>query len=173
VTRTIRISRRWSARSTFASSRPTPRTIPDAYSYSGGLNRANQGILEFVEMFKAPIKMLHPLLTATQEGNYIGTENIGAIPFTGVILAHSNESEWQSFKANKNNEAFIDRICVIKVPYCLRVTEEQKIYEKLIQLRTRFRAVRAGDAGDAGPLLGDVAPAQARKFYAVCENAGL
>src|SRR6266576_601632 len=71
---------------------------PDAYSYSGGLNRANQGILEFVEMFKAPIKMLHPLLTATQEGNYIGTENIGAIPFTGVILAHSNESEWQSFK---------------------------------------------------------------------------
>src|SRR6201746_1262213 len=105
---------------------------PDAYSYSGGLNRANQGMLEFVEMFKAPIKMLHPLLTATQEGNYIGTENIGAIPFQGIIMAHSNESEWQSFKNNKNNEAFIDRIYVIKVPYCLRVTEEQKIYEKLI-----------------------------------------
>jgi serine protein kinase len=106
---------------------------PDAYSYSGGLNRANQGLLEFVEMFKAPIKMLHPLLTATQEGNYIGTENIGAIPFSGVILAHSNEAEWRSFKSNKKNEAFIDRICVIKVPYCLRVTDEQKIYEKLIQ----------------------------------------
>ena len=105
----------------------------DAYSYSGGLNRANQGILEFVEMFKAPIKMLHPLLTATQEGNYIGTENIGAIPFSGVILAHSNEAEWQSFKNNKTNEAFIDRINVVKVPYCLRVTEEQKIYEKFIQ----------------------------------------
>ncbi|ANM11393.1 MULTISPECIES: PrkA family serine protein kinase [Rhizobium] len=106
---------------------------PDAYSYSGGLNRANQGILEFVEMFKAPIKMLHPLLTATQEGNYIGSENIGAIPFSGIVLAHSNEAEWQTFKANKNNEAFIDRICVIKVPYCLRVMEEQKIYEKLIE----------------------------------------
>lgn len=106
---------------------------PDAYSYSGGLNRANQGLLEFVEMFKAPIKMLHPLLTATQEGNYIGTENIGAIPFSGVILAHSNEAEWQSFKGNKNNEAFIDRISVVKVPYCLRLTEEAKIYEKLIQ----------------------------------------
>ena len=106
---------------------------PDAYSYSGGLNRANQGILEFVEMFKAPIKMLHPLLTATQEGNYIGTENIGAIPFGGIILANSNEAEWQGFKASKKNEAFIDRVCVIKVPYCLRVTEEQKIYEKLIQ----------------------------------------
>ena len=106
---------------------------PDAYSYSGGLNRANQGMLEFVEMFKAPIKMLHPLLTATQEGNYVGTENIGAIPFTGVILAHSNESEWQSFRTNKNNEAFIDRIYVIKVPYCLRVSEEEEIYGKLIQ----------------------------------------
>ena len=106
---------------------------PDAYSYSGGLNRANQGILEFVEMFKAPIKMLHPLLTATQESNYVGTENIGAIPFQGIIMAHSNESEWQSFKNNKNNEAFIDRIYVIKVPYCLRVDEEKKIYEKLIR----------------------------------------
>ena len=105
---------------------------PDAYSYSGGLNRANQGLLEFVEMFKAPIKMLHPLLTATQEGNYIGTENIGAIPFSGIVMAHSNEAEWQSFKNNRNNEAFIDRIYVIKVPYCLRVTEEQHIYEKLL-----------------------------------------
>ncbi len=106
---------------------------PDAYSYSGGLNRANQGLLEFVEMFKAPIKMLHPLLTATQEGNYIGTENIGAIPFSGIVMAHSNEAEWQTFKANRNNEAFIDRIYVIKVPYCLRVTEEQRIYEKLLR----------------------------------------
>ncbi|MBY4641257.1 PrkA family serine protein kinase [Gluconacetobacter entanii] len=105
---------------------------PDAYSFSGGLNRANQGILEFVEMFKAPIKMLHPLLTATQEGNYVGTENIGAIPFTGVILAHSNEAEWQTFRNNRSNEAFLDRVCVIKVPYCLRVSEEAMIYEKLI-----------------------------------------
>jgi serine protein kinase len=105
----------------------------DAYSYCGGLNRANQGMLEFVEMFKAPIKMLHPLLTATQEGNYVGSENIGAIPFQGVILAHSNESEWQSFRNNRNNEAFLDRVSVIKVPYCLRATEEQRIYRKLIQ----------------------------------------
>lgn len=104
----------------------------DAYSYSGGLNVTTQGIMEFVEMFKAPIKMLHPLLTATQEGNYIGTENMGAIPYQGVILAHSNESEWQSFKNNKNNEAFIDRVYVIKVPYCLRAFEETRIYDKLL-----------------------------------------
>src|ERR671921_410727 len=95
----------WSARSISASSKCTARTI----------------------------QMLHPLLTATQEGNYVGTENIGGIPYQGIILAHSNEAEWQSFKNNKNNEAFIDRIYVIKVPYCLRVDEEKKIYEKLVR----------------------------------------
>jgi len=104
----------------------------DAYSYSGGLCRANQGLLEFVEMFKAPIKVLHPLLTATQEQNYVGTEALGPIPFNGIILAHSNESEWQAFRNNKNNEAFLDRINVIKVPYSLRVTEERQIYDKLL-----------------------------------------
>jgi serine protein kinase len=105
---------------------------PDAYSYSGALNLTTQGLLEFVEMFKAPQKMLHPLLTATQERNYVGSENLGAMPFQGIIMAHSNESEWRSFKANRNNEAFLDRICLIRVPYCLRVDEEAKIYRKLL-----------------------------------------
>ena len=106
---------------------------PDAYAYSGSLCMANQGLMEFVEMFKAPIKVLHPLLTATQEGNYNGTEGISVLPFNGMILAHSNESEWQTFKNNKNNEAFLDRVYIVKVPYCLRVTEEIKIYDKLLQ----------------------------------------
>ncbi len=106
---------------------------PDAYSFSGGLCLSNQGILEFVEMFKAPIKVLHPLLTASQESNYNGTEAIGSIPFDGIVLAHSNEAEWQSFKNNKNNEAFIDRVYIVKVPYCLQVTEEVEIYEKLLR----------------------------------------
>jgi serine protein kinase len=105
---------------------------PDAYSYSGGLCLANRGILEFVEMFKAPIKVLHPLLTATQEQNYKGTEGFGAIPFDGLVLAHSNEAEWQAFKNNRNNEAFLDRIYIVKVPYCLRVSDEIHIYEKLL-----------------------------------------
>jgi serine protein kinase len=106
---------------------------PDAYSYSGGLCLANQGILEFVEMFKAPLKVLNPLLTATQEGNFKGTEGFGAIPFQGIILAHSNESEWQTFRNNRHNEAFLDRVYLIKVPYCLQVDEEVKIYQKLLR----------------------------------------
>jgi serine protein kinase len=105
----------------------------DAYSYSGALCRSNQGLMEFVEMFKAPIKVLHPLLTATQEGNYNGTEGLSALPFQGIILAHSNESEWQTFRNNKNNEAFLDRVFIVKVPYCLRVSEEMRIYEKLLR----------------------------------------
>jgi len=76
-------------------------------------------------MFKALIKMLHPCSTATQEGNYAGTENIGVDP---VHRHHHGALERERMAArssnNKNNEAFIDRIYVIKVPYCLRVTEE-------------------------------------------------
>lgn len=108
----------------------------DAYSYCGGLCLSNQGVLEFVEMFKAPIKMLHPLLTATQERNYKGTEAIPAIPFQGIIIAHSNESEWDTFKNNKNNEAFLDRVYSVEVPYCLQIDEEQKIYKKLLNSST-------------------------------------
>ncbi len=117
----------------------------DAYSYSGGLCRGNQGILEFVEMFKAPIKVLHPLLTASQEANYNGTEAIGSIPFNGLILAHSNEAEWQSFKNNKNNEAFIDRVNIVKVPYSLQVAEEVEIYKKLMRNSALYEAPCAPD----------------------------
>ncbi len=118
---------------------------PDAYSFSGALCRANQGLMEFVEMFKAPIKVLHPLLTATQEGNYNGTEGMGAIPFDGILLAHSNESEWQTFKNNKTNEAFIDRVYTVKVPYCLRISEEVHIYEKLLKHSSLSKAPCAPD----------------------------
>jgi len=110
-----------------------PQNDADAYNYSGALCRANQGLMEFVEMFKAPIKVLHPLLTATQEGNFNGTESLPAIPFQGIILAHSNESEWESFSNDKKNEAFLDRVYIVRVPYCLRVDEEVEIYKKLLK----------------------------------------
>jgi len=104
-----------------------------AYEASGGLNRANQGVMDFVEMFKAPLKVLHPLLTATQEGKYNGTEAIGNIPFQGMVFAHSNESEWESFSSNTNNEAFLDRVKVIKFPYCLDRDDEVNIYKQYIK----------------------------------------
>ncbi|MEX2474495.1 PrkA family serine protein kinase [Marinobacter sp.] len=121
---------------------------PDAYSFSGGLCKSNQGLMEFVEMFKAPIKVLHPLLTATQEGNYNTTEGMGSVPFDGIILAHSNESEWQTFRNNKHNEAFLDRVYIVKVPYCVRVTEEIEIYKKLLKHSSLFGAPCAPDTLD-------------------------
>lgn len=110
-----------------------PQNDADAYNYSGALCKSNQGLMEFVEMFKAPIKVLHPLLTATQEGNFNGTESLPAIPFQGIILAHSNESEWETFSNDKKNEAFLDRVYIVRVPYCLRVDEEVDIYQKLLK----------------------------------------
>ena len=110
-----------------------PQNDADAYSYSGALCKSNQGLMEFVEMFKAPIKLLHPLLTATQEGNFNGTENLPAIPFQGILLAHSNESEWETFSNDKKNEAFLDRVYIVRVPYCLRIDEEVEIYNKLLK----------------------------------------
>lgn len=110
-----------------------PQNHPYAYSFSGGLNRGNGGLVEMVEMFKTPIKMLHPLLTCTQDHQYTGTKAIGRIPFDGIIMAHSNESEWQQFKNNRTNEAFLDRVYIVKVPYCTRVTEEIDIYQKLLR----------------------------------------
>jgi len=109
-----------------------PQNHPYAYSYSGGLNRTNQGLMDFAEMFKANIKTLNPLLMATQEHNYNGTEAIPAMPYQGIIVAHSNESEWHQFKNNKTNEAFLDRVYIVDVPYCLRIDEEIKIYEKML-----------------------------------------
>ena len=105
---------------------------PYSYSYGGGLNRTTQGMMDFAEMFKANIKTLNPLLMATQEHNYNGTENIPAMPYTGIICAHSNEAEWFKFRNDKSNEAFLDRVYIVNVPYCLRVDEEQKIYEKML-----------------------------------------
>ena len=109
-----------------------PQNHAYAYSYSGGLNRTNQGLMDFAEMFKANIKTLNPLLMATQEHNYNGTEAIPSMPYTGIIMAHSNESEWFNFRNNKTNEAFLDRVYIVDVPYCLRYDEEIKIYEKML-----------------------------------------
>jgi serine protein kinase len=113
---------------------------PDAYSYSGALCLGSARCVEFVEMFKAPLKVLNPILTATQEGNFKGTEALPALPFNGFIMAHSNEAEWLKFRNNKDNEAFIDRVYLVKVPYCLRVDEEVRIYEKMLASSTLSEA---------------------------------
>lgn len=104
----------------------------DVYSYLGGLCFVNQGLFEFVEMFKVLIKVLYLLLIVMQEGNFKGIEGFGVILFDGVIFVYLNELEWKVFCNNCNNEVLFDWIFVVKVLYCLCVLEEIKIYEKLI-----------------------------------------
>jgi hypothetical protein len=117
--------------------------------------------------------VLHPLLTATQEGQLQGHRGFGAIPFDGMVLAHSNESEWKAFRNNRNNEAFLDRIYIVKVPYCLRVSEEVKIYEKLIRESSLANAVRARHAQDDGAVRRAHAPEGARELQHLQQDAGL
>ncbi len=104
---------------------------PRAYRFDGELNVANRGIMEFVEMLKCDEKFLYNLLTLSQEQS-IKTGRFAMIYADEVIVSHTNEHEYNAFIANKKSEALHDRIILIKVPYNLRVSDEIKIYEKLI-----------------------------------------
>jgi serine protein kinase len=104
---------------------------PRAYRFDGELNIANRGLMEFVEMLKTDEKFLYSLLTLSQEQS-IKTGRFAMIYADEVIISHTNENEYNAFVANKKNEALQDRIIMIKVPYNLRVSDEEKIYKKLL-----------------------------------------
>jgi len=105
---------------------------PRAYRFDGELNIANRGIMEFVEMLKTDEKFLYVLLTLSQEQN-IKTGRFSMIYADEVVVSHTNEHEYQSFVGNKKSEALQDRIILVRVPYNLRVSDEVKIYEKLLK----------------------------------------
>ncbi|HLW01461.1 MAG TPA: protein prkA [Ktedonobacterales bacterium] len=105
---------------------------PRAYRFDGELNIANRGLMEFVEMLKVDEKFLYVLLTLSQEQN-IKTGRFSMIYADEVVISHTNESEFQAFVGNRKSEALQDRIILIKVPYNLRVSDEVKIYEKLLK----------------------------------------
>ena len=107
---------------------------PRVLSLNGAFNVGNRGIVEFVEVFKNEIEFLHTMITATQEKSVPSPGKGPMIYFDGVILAHCNEAEWNKFKSENTNEAILDRIVRVNIPYCLEVSEEMKIYEKLLGL---------------------------------------
>lgn len=104
---------------------------PRAYRFDGELNKANRGMMEFQEMLKCDEKFLWHLLSLTQEGNF-KAGRFALISADELIVAHTNETEYRSFIANKKNEALHSRIIVMPVPYNLRLSEEERIYEKMI-----------------------------------------
>ncbi|OXS53831.1 protein prkA [Cohnella sp. CIP 111063] len=104
---------------------------PRAYRFDGELNKANRGLMEFQEMLKCDEKFLWNLLSLTQEGNF-KAGRFALISADEMIIAHTNESEYKAFIANKKNEALQSRMIVMPIPYNLKVSEEEKIYTKLI-----------------------------------------
>src|SRR3989454_1450017 len=112
---------------------------PRVLELNGAFNVGNRGMVEFIEVFKNETEYLHAMITATQEKFVPAPGRHGTIYVDSVIVAHSNEAEWQKFKADHTNEAILDRIVVVKVPYNLRLSEEVKIYQKIIRL-SDFRA---------------------------------
>ena len=109
-----------------------PEDDPRVLSLNGAFNVGNRGIVEFVEVFKNEIEFLHTMITATQEKNVPSPGKQAMIYFDGVILAHCNEAEWNKFKSEHTNEAILDRIVRVNIPYTLEYEQEVKIYEKLI-----------------------------------------
>lgn len=110
---------------------------PRVLELNGAFNVGNRGMVEFIEVFKNETEYLHTMITATQEKMVPAPGRHGTIHVDTVIVAHSNEAEWQKFKADHTNEAILDRIVIVKVPYNLRLSEEVKIYQKFFK-RSRF-----------------------------------
>ncbi len=112
---------------------------PRILELNGAFNVGNRGMVEFIEVFKNETEYLHTMITATQEKFVPAPGRHGTIFVDACIVAHSNEAEWQKFKADHTNEAILDRIVVVKVPYNLRLSEEVKIYKKFLD-RANFEA---------------------------------
>jgi serine protein kinase len=106
---------------------------PRVLSLNGAFNVGNRGIVEFIEVFKNDVEYLHTMITATQEKSIPSPGKGSMIYFDGIILAHSNEAEWNKFKSDHTNEAILDRIVKVEVPYCLELDEEVKIYHKMLK----------------------------------------
>ncbi|MDP8240173.1 MAG: AAA family ATPase [Candidatus Hatepunaea meridiana] len=105
---------------------------PRVLDLSGALNRGNRGMTEFIEVFKNEVEYLHVMITATQEKVIPAPGRHGMVHVDEVIIAHSNEAEWKKFRADHTNEAILDRIVVVQVPYNMELSEEVKIYNKTI-----------------------------------------
>lgn len=112
---------------------------PRVLNLNGAFNVGNRGLVEFIEVFKNETEYLHTMITATQEKSVPAPGRHGMVYVDTVIVAHSNEAEWNKFKADHTNQAILDRIVVLKIPYNLRVDEEIRVYQKIFD-RSDFKA---------------------------------
>ncbi len=113
---------------------------PRAWSWSGAVYAASRGLLEMIEILKVKREFLYLLLTMTQEKN-VKVSRFPLIHLDETILAHTNLAEFHKFLQEKENEALLDRMVIIKVPYALSYKDESRIYHKLVSGAPAFRNV--------------------------------
>src|SRR5687768_537794 len=113
---------------------------PRAWSWSGAVYAASRGVLEMIEILKVKREFLYLLLTLTQEKN-VKVSRFPLIHLDETILAHTNLAEFNKFLQEKENEALLDRMVIVKVPYTLSYGEEGRIYHKLVSSAPAFRDV--------------------------------
>lgn len=112
---------------------------PRSYQFNGELEVANGGMIEYIEILKADTKFHYVLISAAQE-QVIKAPRFPQMYIDTLILGHTNQTEFDSFKAEKKNEALHDRMYKVQVPWNLTVDEEVKIYKKLIE-QSDFRNI--------------------------------
>ncbi len=113
---------------------------PRAWSWSGAVYAASRGLLEMIEILKVKREFLYLLLTLTQEKN-VKVARFPLIYLDETILAHTNLAEFRKFLQESENEALLDRMVIIQVPYTLNYTEESRIYKKLTSSAQAFKEV--------------------------------
>src|SRR5438094_129847 len=111
---------------------------PRAWSWSGAVYAASRGVLEMIEILKVKREFLYLLLTLTQEKN-VKVSRFPLIYLDETILAHTNLAEFHRFLQERENEALLDRMVIVKVPYTLSYKDEARIYTKLISAAPHFR----------------------------------
>lgn len=105
---------------------------PRAYDFDGELHVANRGMIEYIEILKCDVKFHYILITVAQE-QVIKSPGFPHTSVDTLVLSHTNETEFDKFKGNKENEALHDRMYPVYVPWNLRIDDEVKIYEKMIR----------------------------------------
>ena len=113
---------------------------PRAWSWSGAVYAASRGILEMIEILKVKREFLYLLLTLTQEKN-VKVSRFPLIYLDETILAHTNLAEFNRFLQEKENEALLDRMVIVKIPYTLSYKDEARIYRKLVSSASAFKSV--------------------------------
>lgn len=117
------------------------RNHPNAFWLDGALQRGNRGITEGREFLKKGIdeRLLWVFINVAEEQEIkVYGSSFPHISVDTVVIGHCNLTGYKEFTADSAHEALHDRIYTVPFPYPLRVDDEMKVYEKLIQDESEY-----------------------------------